>query len=209
MIEEQSDGSDYFTGTQMSKYEARWLDMGVHSQARAHSVALAVNLYREYRKMDKMFSEYQKTQRMNARNWENYRQWIKQIPAGVWPNGKAIEPPEGVILSLKQSSLQREMKRAGVSIPVQKSRFKLFRIGEEWRLVAEKMRWQDKHVSRFNVAHMHPNTLPYLTGFWELPPINKAMGEIKLGKCCVCSAEMPRHIEAWMRMNRLSEKLDG
>lgn len=192
----------------MSKFEAKWLDMKVHSLARAHSVALAVSLYYQHRTMEKMYAAYMKAQRQNKEGWDLHRQWIKQIPSGVWPNGQKIEDPGKVILTLKVSSLQREMKRVGVSIPRQKARFQKYELGEtNWRLVAEKEKWESKVFSRYNASHIH-NGLPYLSGYWEIIP-GRPMGQIDLGKCIICGDPMPKLIEAWMRMNRLGEKLDG
>jgi len=190
----------------MSRVEAKWLDMSNQSIPRAHSVSVAIQLYEKFHSMERMHDEYCKLQRANREAWNHHTEWLKQIPSGVWPNGTPIEPPDRLLLVLKRTTFQREMKRAGISISKQKSRFRRIDIGTEWCLVPEKERGQGKAVRRYNVTHVHADGLRFISGHYQMP-FGEEMGPIKLGSCLVCKAEMPRHIEAWIRMTRLEEKL--
>jgi len=154
--------------------------------------------------MEKMYSEYYKAQQANRELWRQHKSWITNMPSGFWPNGKPIEPPKCLLLILKKTTIWRDMKRAGVSIAKGlRSKFRRYDIGE-WVMVAEKSTCRDKYYSRYNVSHVHADGTHWLSGHIDAtwPHL-----EIKLGQCLKCKAEMPRHIEAWIRMIRLQEKL--
>lgn len=188
--------------------EVKLLDKRQYGETRAYTIATACQLYKNYNSIRKMYPVFTDMVYENRKAWRVYNEWIIKFPSGIWPNGKPLNPPEGVLMQLKISTLQRELKRAGVGSS-KKSRFSKYPIGDDWILVAEKQHWRDKYCTRFNVTHVHPDGKHWLVDYYKpFSVCNQApMGEIKLKPCPVCNVEMSRQVEVWIRMIRLKEKI--
>lgn len=183
-----------------------------YSEVKIYTVAVACQLYKTYNGLRKMYPMFVNMVDDNRRAWQLYREWIIKFPSGNWPNGKLLEAPEGRMTPLRINHLSREMKRVGVGTRLtNKSRFSSYHIGDDWILVAEKFKHSDSKYIRFNVAHVHPDGKHWLVDYYMPSGVNRQgpMGEIRLTPCQICKVEMPKQVEAWIRMIRLKEKVDG
>lgn len=181
-----------------------------YSEVKAYTVAVASQLHKAYGGLRKMYPVFLDKVCENRRAWLLYHEWITKFPSGNWPNGKPLDAPEGVLTMLRFSQLSREMKRVGVWAGItKKTRFSNYPIGDDWILVAEKEHGRSKYCTRFNVAHVHPDGKHWLVGYYKPLGIGEQapMGYIRLTPCLICKAEMPKQVEAWIRMIRLKERI--